>query len=240
MNRFLTSRPSPALAVAMLALFLSLGGVSYGVATGSIDSREIKNETVRGKDIKRNAITAREIRRRSLDGTDVRINRVGGNAVKEEVLESGKIGKVPSAAAADTATNAANADRVGGKTAGDLDTRWALINEAGQIEQQTGGFTITDCYSFDANCYINAGEDVRNNGIHAEIAVQNVDAIADPTELSGETGTAPCGATFVACAPPNTEDNNVLVVAPRQSDGMPTVAGARFRFYVYVTGSQSG
>jgi hypothetical protein len=33
-------RPSPALIVACLALFLSLGGVSYGVATGFIDSRE--------------------------------------------------------------------------------------------------------------------------------------------------------------------------------------------------------
>ena len=210
------------------------------IKDNSVRSKDVKNNSIRGKDLRRNSITARQIKRRSIDGTDIRINRVGGNAVNEEVLESGKIGKVPSAAAADAAASAANADRVGGKTAGDLDTRWALINEAGQIEQQTGGFTITDCYSTDANCYINAGEDVRNNGIHAEIAVQNVDAIADPTELSGETGTAPCGAAFVACAPPNTEDNNVLVVAPRQSDGMPTVAGARFRFYVYLTGSQSG
>jgi len=171
----------------MLALFVSLGGVSYGVATGSIDSREIKNNSVRrkdvknnsvrGKDLRRNSITARQIKRRSIDGTDIKINRVGGNAVKEEVLESGKIRKVPSAAAADSAASAANADRVGGKTAGDLDTRWALITEAGQIEQQTGGFTITDCYSFNANCYINAGEDVRNNGIHAEIAVQNTDGV---------------------------------------------------------------
>jgi len=44
----------------------------------------------------------------------------------------------------------------------------------------------------------------------------------------------------VACAPPNTEDNNVLVVAPRQSDGSAAPAGDRYRFYVYVTGSQSG
>jgi hypothetical protein len=240
MNRFLTSRPSPALVVAMLALFVSLGGVSYGVATGSIDSREIKDKSVRGKDLRPNSITARQIKRRSIDGTDIKINRVGGNAVKEEVLESGKLRKVPSAAAADTAASAANADRLGGKAAGDLDTRWALINEAGQIEQQTGGFTITDCYSTNDNCYINAGEDVRNNGLHAQIAVQNVAEIADANRLSGETGTAPCGATFVACAPPNTEDNNVLVVAPRDSAGAVGGAGNRFRFYVYVTGSQSG
>jgi hypothetical protein len=234
MRKLLLKRPTPAFGVALLALFISLGGVSYGVATGSIDSREIKNNTVRGKDIKRNAITAREIRRRSIDGTDIRRNRVGGNAVKEEVLESSKIGKVPSATAADSA---ANADRVGGKAAGDLDTRWALIAENGAIEAQTGGFTITDCYSTNANCYINAGEDVRGKGIHAEIAVQNTDGTP---RFTGETGTAPCGAAFVACAPPGTEDNNVLVVTPRDSTGAAPPAGDRYRFYVFVTGSRSG
>jgi hypothetical protein len=237
MKSLFRKRPTPALGVAFLALFVSLGGVSYGVATGSIDSREIKNNTVRGKDIKRNAITAREIKRRSIDGTDIRRNRVGGNAVKEESLESSKIGKVPSAAAADTAANASNAERVGGKAAGDLDTRWALIAENGTIEAQTGGFTITDCYSTNANCYINAGEDVRGKGIHAEIAVQNTDGTP---RFTGETGTAPCGTAFVACAPPGTEDNNVLVVTPRDSTGAAPAAGDRYRFYVFVTGSRSG
>ena len=133
-----------------------------------------------------------------------------------------------------------DADTVDGQGAGELTTRWALVNEAGQIEQQTGGFTTVDCFETNANCYLDAGEDVRNNGIHAQIAIQNNDTISDPTELSGETGTAPCGATFVTCAPPGTEDNEVLVVAPRQSDGAATTAGARLRFYVYVTGSQAG
>ena len=63
--------------------------------------------------------------------------------------------------------------------------------------------------------------------------------------LSGETGTAACGATTVLCAPPGTETNNVLVVAPRDSAGLvpggatsPAPADAA-RFYVFVTGSQS-
>jgi hypothetical protein len=46
--------------------------------------------------------------------------------------------------------------------------------------------------------------------------VQNTDGTP---RFSGETGTAPCGAAFVACAPYGTEDNNVLVVTPRMSDG---------------------
>ncbi len=231
MKRLLRSRPSPALGVAVTALFISLGGVSYGVATGSIDSREIKDNSIRGKDMRANSITAREIKKRSLDGTDIKLDRVGGNAVKEQSLDASKIGKVPSATTADT---------VGGKSAGQLETRWALVNESGQIERQTGGFTIVNCYAANANCYIDAGEDVRDNGIHAEIAVNNTDG---SPFFSGDTGTAPCGATFVACAPPNTESNNVLVVTPRASDGTvpggvtPPAPADAARFYVFVTGS---
>ena len=55
--------------------------------------------------------------------------------------------------------------RVGGKSADDLDTRWALINEDGDIEAQSGGFTVVDCYTTNANCYIDIGEDATDNGI---------------------------------------------------------------------------
>jgi len=137
-----------------------------------------------------------------------------------------------------------DADTVDGKNAADLGSRWALIAENGTIEQQTGGFSIVNCYTANANCYISAGSDVRNKGLHANIAVANTDGSAI---FSGEAGVAPCGATFVACAPPNTEDNNVLVVTPRRSDGAgfdgvspataaPTTAQAA-RFYVYVDGA---
>lgn len=232
--------PSPALAVACMALFISLGGVSYAVATGSIDSREIKDNTIRGKDMRSSSITAREVRRRSLDGTDIKIERVGGNAVKEQVLEVSKLQKVPSAAAAD---NAFNAGLLGGKTAAQVSTRWALVNEAGAIEAQSGGFAITNCYSANANCYINAGEDVRGRGLSATVSVANTDGSAI---LSGEAGVAACGATSVNCAPPSTEDNNVLVVAPRNRSATGALVGDgttppppadAARFYVFVTGS---
>jgi hypothetical protein len=58
--------------IAMVALFVALGGVSYGLAKGSIDGREIKNKTITFKDIKP--------------------NKVGGKSIKESTL-----GTVPSA-----------------------------------------------------------------------------------------------------------------------------------------------
>ena len=64
--------PSPAMVVAMIALFVSLGGVSYGVATGSINSREIKNNTIRSKDIHNPGVLGRDVKNESLGTTDVK------------------------------------------------------------------------------------------------------------------------------------------------------------------------
>ena len=61
MKRLIRRRPSPGLVIASIALFLSLGGVSYGLATGSIDGREIKNDTVRGPDIRNATISSRDL-----------------------------------------------------------------------------------------------------------------------------------------------------------------------------------
>jgi hypothetical protein len=117
----LRRRPSPAMVIALIALFVSLSGVSYGVATGFIDSREIKNNEVRSLDIRNNQIRSKDIRNNEVRGIDIRnstiqsrdiaINGVTGEDVKEDTLQ-----KVPSALLADTATKATSADDVGGVT----------------------------------------------------------------------------------------------------------------------------
>jgi hypothetical protein len=81
MRRIRKRLPSPAMVVALVALFSSLGGVSYGLATGAINSREVKN--------------------RSLSGKDIRGNTLGGKVVKESSL-----GPVPSAGVAFQAAGA--------------------------------------------------------------------------------------------------------------------------------------
>ena len=110
MKSILRRRPSPALVISCIALFVSLGGVSYGVATGFIDSREIKNNQVRSSDLRNNSIRTFDIRNNevrgfdirnsSVQGRDVALNTLTGADVSEQDLE-----KVPSAAAADTATS---------------------------------------------------------------------------------------------------------------------------------------
>jgi hypothetical protein len=110
MSRILRRRPSPGFVIACIALFVSMGGVSYGLATGSVDSREIKNNTVRSRDIRNNQVTTRDLRNNSARGRDIRNNTLTGTDINE-----GSLGEVPNATNADNATNlggaAANAYR---------------------------------------------------------------------------------------------------------------------------------
>jgi hypothetical protein len=119
--KWISRRPSPAMVIALLALFVSLSGVSYGVATGFIDSREIKNNEVRSLDIRNNEVRTRDLRNNEVRGIDIRnstvqsrdiaINGVTGEDVKEDTLQ-----KVPSALLADSAAKATSADDVAGVT----------------------------------------------------------------------------------------------------------------------------
>ncbi len=109
MKRIFSLRPSPAMVVACTALFVALGGVSYGVATGFIDSREISDNTIRTRDLRNNDIRAVDIRNSTIRGRDVALNTLTGLDIAER-----KLGKVPSAASADKATAAADASTLGG------------------------------------------------------------------------------------------------------------------------------
>lgn len=124
MKSLLARRPSPAMVIALIALFVSLSGVSYGVATGFIDSREIKDNEVRTRDLRNNDVRTRDLRNNEVRGIDIRNSTVQGrdiglNTVTGEDVNESTLGKVPSAGTADsagTATTAGSADSVGGVT----------------------------------------------------------------------------------------------------------------------------
>jgi hypothetical protein len=101
-------RPSPALVIACLALFVSLSGVSYGVATGFIDSREIQDNTIRSKDIRNGTLRTEDIRNNEIRGFDIRNSSIQGRDVAFNTLtgadiEESSLAKVPAAANADSA-----------------------------------------------------------------------------------------------------------------------------------------
>jgi hypothetical protein len=75
--------------VACVALFVSLGGVSYAVAT--IDSADIVDGSIRNRDFKNG----------TLRGQEAKADGFGPNAIKEQSLDATKLKQVPSAVVAD-------------------------------------------------------------------------------------------------------------------------------------------
>ena len=88
-------RPSPAMVVAAISLFVAIGGVA-----GALPGRN----TVDSGDIKKNAVKSADIAANAVRSADIGENQVTGNDISEATLA-----KVPSAASADSATTAANA-----------------------------------------------------------------------------------------------------------------------------------
>jgi hypothetical protein len=103
-KRILARRPSPALVIACIALFVALGGVSYGLATGSIDSREIRDNTIRSKDIRNDSVYTRDLRNNDIRDIDIRNGTIKGRDVARSTITGdnvnmAKLGQVPDAAA---------------------------------------------------------------------------------------------------------------------------------------------
>jgi hypothetical protein len=86
-------RPSPALVISILALFVALGGSAY--AASKIGTKDIKNNAITPAKIKKNAVTTAKLK---------------DNAVTGSKINEGSLGSVPSAATATNATNAVNAE----------------------------------------------------------------------------------------------------------------------------------
>jgi hypothetical protein len=103
-KRIAVRRPSPATAIACIAMFVALGGVSsYGFASGSIDSREIADNTVRSKDIRNNGIVTRDLRNNEIRAIDIRNNTIRGrdiapNTLTDDQVDESKLTQVPDAA----------------------------------------------------------------------------------------------------------------------------------------------
>jgi hypothetical protein len=96
-------RPSPAMVVAFIALFVAIGGSSYAVTrlpAKSVGAKQIRTGAVRTVHIARNAVTGAKIKNGSITRADINVSSLAG---------------VPSAASATNATHAASAaglDRV--------------------------------------------------------------------------------------------------------------------------------
>ena len=105
MRDFITRhRPSPALAIAFLALLVALSGTAVALpGRNTVDSGDIKNHVIRNQDLRGNAVTGAKVRRNSLTGGDVRGlggGDVNADSLTGEDINEGTLGQVPQAATA--------------------------------------------------------------------------------------------------------------------------------------------
>ncbi len=155
MRSIIRRRPSAATLISCFALFMALGGVSYGFAAGSIDSREILNDTIRGKDVHQETLTGSDVKNGKLGGADIASDSLGGGDIAPDSLggedvapdslggadvNEAALGKVPAAAQADNASSAGNANTVGGVAADAL-----TIGRSGFLGTCEPGVTTVKC-----------------------------------------------------------------------------------------------
>jgi hypothetical protein len=118
MRRLLQSRPSPAMVVALIALFVALGGSGYAAIS-------IKNGSLPGKKLKRNSVTGKQVK----ESTLAKVRRATN---------------ADTAANALVATRAANAGQLDGLSRSDF-VRRGCGPDTGQIK---GIVTVTASPTF--------------------------------------------------------------------------------------------
>ncbi|MFT4049084.1 MAG: hypothetical protein QM648_04510 [Solirubrobacterales bacterium] len=183
--RFRIPRPSPAMIVACLSLFVAMSGtaVAAGLAKNSVTSKQVKNSSLTGSDIKNDSLT--------------------GADIKESTVS-----KVPSASTADSATSAGS---VSGRTITDGNVV-AHSLAADKVSHQAGSFQANFASVAAGACQQNAvhvdltNVDMRDDAISVTAENNWPSGLTIATENSDSVGYIRldvCNPTGSAIDPPN-------------------------------------
>jgi hypothetical protein len=83
--RNLRQRPSPALVISVISLFVALSGVAYGVAKNTIGSKQLKKNAVKSIDIAPNAVKGVDVKESTL-GQVPDAAKLGGKGLNDVVM----------------------------------------------------------------------------------------------------------------------------------------------------------
>jgi hypothetical protein len=137
-------RPSPALAIAVLALVVALGGSAYAVR--QINGATIKIRSIPGNRIANNALT----------GTQINEARLGRVNEARNATNSKFALRASAADSAANSLNAGNASALGGfpPSAFQGRIRWAVVNASGTVVDQSGGIASPTVHSGGSSTYV--------------------------------------------------------------------------------------
>jgi hypothetical protein len=134
MRRILRGRrPSPAMAVAMLALFVALGGGAY--AATALPARSVGNDQLRNRSVSNDKLRKHAVTSSKLALNSVAAGRVVNDSLTGADINEKKLGPVD------------DADKLGGQPASAYQhaTRWALVRGTAtdaRILAQSGGMSV--------------------------------------------------------------------------------------------------
>lgn len=138
-------RPSPALVISCVALFLALTGsaLAVGVAKNSIRSAQIVDGTVRTVDLRDNAVKAQKIAPDSVGSEEIAENAVESPEVAPDSLTDQDLGTA-SVTASEVADQSLAANDLGPNSVGssELQTGSVRASELGPIVQVSNSTTI--------------------------------------------------------------------------------------------------
>ena len=157
--------PSPAMIVALVALFMAMGGSAYALV---ITGKSIRNGTITGKDVKN----------RTLTGSKGKPDSWGGGAIKESTLST-----VPSAALAFGSARYAVVN-AGGQAVRGRSTTSVARTGPGRYQVIFNGDVRNCAYFATAGDPTAAGPPVNRNVGVASLA-SNVNGVAIRTENAG-------------------------------------------------------
>jgi hypothetical protein len=84
-------RPSPALVISCVALFLALAGSAFAAKTASVSSRQIVDGTVRTIDLRDNAVNSAKIADTTVSANDLGTDSVGSDEIAKDAVNSDEI-----------------------------------------------------------------------------------------------------------------------------------------------------
>ncbi len=203
--------------MASAAVFIALGGSSY--AAVKVTGKDVKNGSLSGKDIRTGSLGSGDVRNGSLRAADLR----------PDVLKAGPVGP--------------KGDKGDKGDPGD-GGRWLLIDENGDVAEQSGGFRVISKPGINGqpatnpNVYVDAGGSLVGKGLTATIAIQNRidrtgDMAPDPA-FAGDAAVGRCNTAAINCVPAGTNEDDTLVV--RSLADNTDVTSQTRRVWIHVTG----
>jgi hypothetical protein len=235
MKRLLSKRPSPAMIVALVALFVAMGGSSY--AAVKISARDINKGAVGTRAIANNSIRSGDIHNATVSGIDVKDDSLTNADIDNTNLSALTAKSADTAAHATTATkatkadNAANAGKLDGLDSADF-TRPACTSQTGALKgavtiAASAGFTSSFTAVPGYNCSGQSVEarrqsmgryDIRFNGSPVTSVVATPIVAGFKTDQISVTNTGPGQFTIYVLdplpAPGAFVDDSFTVIAP--------------------------